>query len=61
MFKPKIKKGKMIFNIKSISDSGEDLIAGLESKELGDISLFIDDASATSSCDRRGFLSLYSL
>ena len=44
MFKTKIKKGKMIFNIKSISDSGEDLITGLKNKELGDISLFIDEA-----------------
>ena len=26
MFKPKIKKGKMIFNIKSISDSGKDCL-----------------------------------
>ena len=48
MFKPKIKKGKMIFNIKSISDSGEDLLTGLKGKELDDISLFIDDASSDS-------------
>ena len=45
MFKPKIKKGKMIFNIKSISDSGEDKLTGLQDIELSDISLFIDDAN----------------
>ena len=42
MFKPKIKKAKMIFNIKSISDAGEDLITALKGKELDDISLFIE-------------------
>ncbi len=44
MFKPKMKKGKMIFKIKSISDSGEDLITGLKGKELDYVSLFIDNA-----------------
>ena len=51
MFKPKIKKGKMIFNIKSISDAGEDLITGFKNKKLDDISLFIDDeVSKSYSC-----------
>ncbi len=54
MFKPKIKKGKMVFNIKSISDSGEDLLTGLKGKELDDISLFVDEASATPSCNLTG-------
>ena len=48
MFKPKMKKGKMIFNVKSISDSGEDLLTGLKGKELDDISMFIDDVSTDS-------------
>ena len=50
MFKPKIKKGKMIFNIKSISDAGDDLITGLTNKELDDVSLFIDKASNRPAC-----------
>ena len=45
MFKPKIKNGKMMFNIKPISDSGEDKFTGLQEIELTDISLFIDDAT----------------
>ena len=44
MFKPKMKAEKMMFNIKPISDSGEDLITGLKGKELDDISLFIDNS-----------------
>ncbi len=51
MFKPKIKKGKMVFNIKPISDSGEDLLTGLKGKKLGDISLFVDESSDTPSCN----------
>ena len=46
MFKPKRKKGKMIFNIKSISDSGRDLLRGLKGKDLNDVSLFIDPGMA---------------
>ena len=45
MFKPKIKKGKMIFIIKTISDSGEDKLTGLQGLKMNDISLFIDDAT----------------
>ena len=45
MFKPKIKNGKMMFNIKPISDSGEDKLTGLQGKDMSDISLFIDDAT----------------
>ena len=45
MFKPKIKNGKMMFNIKPISDSGEDKLTGLQGKDMTDISLFIDDAT----------------
>ena len=44
MFKPKMKSGKMIFNIKPLTDSGEDKLTGLQDIELSDISLFIDDA-----------------
>ena len=46
MFKPKIKSGKMMFNIKPISDSNEDKLTGLQDIELSDISLFVDDAAA---------------
>ena len=45
MFKPKIKSGKMIFNIKPLTDSGEDKLTGLQDIELSNISLFIDDAT----------------
>ena len=48
MFRPGIKKGKMIFDIKSISILGEDSLAGLKAKRLDDLSLFIDDVSADS-------------
>ena len=44
MFKPKMKSGQMMFNIKPISDSGEDKLTGLEDIELSDISLFIDSS-----------------
>ena len=49
MFKPKKKSGKIIFNIKPLTDSGEDKLTGIQDIELSDISLFIDDASAVSS------------
>ena len=45
MFKPKIRSGKMIFNIKPLSDSSEDKVTGFQDLELSDISLFIDDAT----------------
>ncbi len=45
MFKPKIKNGKMMFNIKPISDSGEDKLTDLQGKDMSNISLFIDDAT----------------
>ena len=45
MFKPKIKSGKMIFNVKPLTDSGEDKLTGLQDIELSNISLFIDDAT----------------
>ena len=38
------KSGKMTFNIKPLSDSGEDKLTGLQDIELSDISLFIDNA-----------------
>ena len=44
MFKPKIKKGKMIFNVKPPTDLGEDKLAGQQHRKLSGISLFIDDA-----------------
>ncbi len=44
MFKPKIKSGKIMFNIKPISDLGEDKLTGHKNMEMSDISLFIDDA-----------------
>ena len=45
MFKPKMKSEKMMFNVKPISDSGEDKLTGLKDIELSDILLFIDDAT----------------
>ena len=51
MFKPKMKSGKMIFNIKPLSDSGKDKLTGLQDIELSDVSLFIDNASTPSSCE----------
>ena len=45
MFKPKIKSGKMIFNVKTLSDSSEDYIFRLEDIEMSDISLFVDENS----------------
>ena len=50
MFKPKMKSGKMIFNIKPLTDSGKDKLTGLQDIELNDVSLFIDNASPPSSC-----------
>ena len=50
MFKPRMKSGKMIFNINPLSDSGEDKLTGIQDIVLSDVSLFIDDAVATSSC-----------
>ena len=43
MFKPKMKSGKMIFDIKPLTDSGKDTLTGLQDIEMSDISLFIDD------------------
>lgn len=51
MFKPKIKSDKLVLNIKPISGSNEDKIKGLKDIEMSDISLFVDDAGATSSCN----------
>ena len=51
MFKPKMKSGKMIFNIKPLTDSGKDKLTGLQDIELSDVSLFIDNASAPFSCE----------
>ena len=51
MFKPKMRSGKMIFNIKPLSDSGRDKLTGLQDEELSDVSLFIDNASAPFSCE----------
>jgi len=48
MFKPKIKSGAMIFNIKPISNSGNDKLTGLKGIEMRDVSLFIDDAEPNS-------------
>ena len=42
------KSGKMTFNIKPLSDSGEDKLTGLQDMELSDISLFIDDGTSLS-------------
>ena len=47
MFKPKIKSGKMMFNIKPISNSSEDKVIGLKNMEVSDVSLFIDDANTS--------------
>ena len=41
----------MIFNVKPLTDSGKDKLTGIQDVELSDISLFIDDAVATSSCN----------
>ncbi len=54
MFKPKMKKGKMVFTIKSISDAEKDLLTGLKGKELDHVSLFIDESSATRPCTLNG-------
>jgi hypothetical protein len=45
MFKPKMKSGKIIFNVKPLSNSSEDKVTGLQGKDMSDISLFIDDAT----------------
>tara|TARA_B100001057_G_C22352936_1_gene757805 strand:+ start:442 stop:585 length:144 start_codon:yes stop_codon:yes gene_type:complete len=42
MFKPKTKSGKMIFNVKTIGDSGKDKLTGFQGLGMSDISLFID-------------------
>ena len=49
MFKPKLKSRKMIFNIKPLSESLEDKIAGIAGKPIDSISLFIDNASTDNS------------
>ena len=45
MFKPKMKSGKMIFNIKPLTDSDKDKLTGIQDTEMSDISLFIDGAT----------------
>ena len=45
MFKPKMKSGKMIFDVKPLTDSSKDKLTGLQDIELSDISLFIDEAT----------------
>ena len=45
MLKPKMRSGKIIFNIKPLTDSGKDKITGVQDVEMSDISLFINDAS----------------
>ena len=44
MSKPRIKSGKMMFNIKSLSDSSEDKVTGLMGKGMDKVSVFIDNA-----------------
>ena len=39
MFKPKLKLGKMIFNIKPLTDSGEDKLIEFQGIEMSDIHL----------------------
>ena len=46
MFKPKMKSGKMMFNIKPISNSGNDKLTGVQDIELSHSSLFIDPATS---------------
>lgn len=53
MSNPKIKSGKMIFNIKPLNYSGKDKITGLKNLEVRDIILLANDAlegSALPSC-----------
>ena len=45
MFKPKIKSGKMMFNIKPLSDISEDKVTGFVGEAIDKVSLFIDDAT----------------
>ena len=45
MFKPKMKSGKMMFNIKPLSKSSEDKINGFTGKAMDKVSLFIDNSS----------------
>ena len=45
MFKSKIKSGKMTFNVKPLTDSGEEKFTSLHDIDLSDVSLFIDDAT----------------
>ena len=45
MFKPRIKSGNMIFNVRQLIDSGEDKLTGQQHRKLSDISLFIDSAT----------------
>ena len=46
MFKPKMKSDKIIFNIKPLSESGEDRITGVSGRVMDDISLFIDNTNS---------------
>jgi uncharacterized protein YjbI with pentapeptide repeats len=50
MFKPKIKSGKLMFNIKPLSDSSEDTVTGLAGEGMDKVSLFIDDANTLLPC-----------
>ena len=47
MFKPNMKSGRIIFDIKSIGDSGKDKLTGLQDKKMSDVSIFIDDSSSS--------------
>ena len=47
MFKPNMKSGRMIFDIKSIGDSGKDKLTGLQDKKISDVSIFIDNSSSS--------------
>ena len=38
MFKPKMKSGKMMFNVKPLSDSSEDKVTGIAGKSINNIS-----------------------
>ena len=49
MFKPKMKSGKLVFNVKPLSVSSEDKIADLKGNDISNISLFIDDANTSRS------------
>ena len=45
MFKPKMKSGKLMFNIKPLSDSSEDKVTGSTGKIMDKVSLFIDSSN----------------